>query len=397
MRSMQLAALMLLSVVLLAGMCQAPASAVSLGAIVNAAKPALSNPKTDEPQKVDPKATEDLDVKLPPWTGPKKRLGIMDMEVKITTTQAVQPTPQGGYNSTTTTTVSIPPPVDFGTGLSEMLTTALIDTGRFVLLERKALSDIQAEQALAASGSVDPASAAGSGKLLGAQALIRGAVTEYSYRSSSTGGSASFLQGVSLAATTSEALVGLDIRIYDVATGTILDSVKAQGTAKASAAAVDINKPDWKVGGSTFKQSPLGAATRQAINRAVVAICQRMDVIPWEGRIADIDNGTPMTLYLNAGTQCGMKEGMTLEIVRMGRPIKDPETATIIGRTKDTYLGKCKITQCMDKMSLAEPTEGQGFQAGDAIHLLDWKGPVIRDAQPAAANGTPAQPANTQP
>lgn len=369
-----------------------PAFAFNLGRVIDTAKAADAKAKNDEKdsakvdQKADAKDSCDVTAKLSPWTGPKKRLGIMDMEVKITTTSAMQPTNTGGMTSTTS--VNIPPPADFGTGLTEMMTTALIDTGRFILLERKALMDIQSEQALAASGSVDPASAAGSGKLLGAQALIRGAVTEFSYSSSSTGGSASMLKGVSLAATSSEALVGLDIRIYDVATGQILDSVKAMGKAKSSGTAVNVDKPDWKVGGTSFKQSPLGEATRNAITKAVIAICGRMDLIPWEGKIADIEEGTPPTLYLNSGTQVGMKEGMTLEIVRPGRAITDPETRTVIGRTKDTYLGKCKITQCMEKLSLAEPIEGQDFKVGDAIHLLDWKGPVNRDAPPP-----PAQPA----
>ena len=388
--------MILLSVVLLAGVCRTPAYAVSFGDATNSTMLAKAS-KPKDTEKADANVSENLDVKLPPWTGPKKRLGIMDMDVKVTATSSMQPTSSGG--ATSTTTLTIPPPTDFGTGLSEMLTTALIDTNRFVLLERKALADIQAEQALAASGAVDPATATGNGKILGAQALIRGAVTEYSYNSSSKGGTASFLKGISIAVTTSEAMVGLDIRIYDAATGQILDSVRAEGKAKSSATAMGIDRDDWKVGGSSFKQSPLGAATRQAISRAVVGICKRMDVMPWEGRIADIDTNAPLTLYLNAGAQSGMKQGMQLEIVRPGRPIKDPETATIIGRTKDTHVGICEIKQCMEKLSLAEPIEGKGFKIGDCVHLLNWTGPVQpasaatdAEAQPTPAPGT--QPTN---
>jgi len=116
-----------------------------------------------------------------------------------------------------------------------------------------------------------------------------------------------------------------------------------------------------------------------------------MDVIPWEGRIADIDNGTPLTLYLNAGSQSGMQQGMQLAIVRPGRPIKDPDTATIIGRTNDTHVGKCEIKQCMEKLSLAEPIEGEGLQIGDCVHLLNWTGPV-QPASTATATDAPTAP-----
>jgi Sec-independent protein translocase protein TatA len=158
-----------LAAIVLIGMSGVPAGAINLGKILGAGKSA------EKDQKSDTQTIGESEIKLPPWTGPKKRLGVMDMEVKIMATTTMEPTPTGG--ATSTTAISIAPPTDFGTGLAEMLTTSLIDSGRFIVLERKALADIQAEQQLAASGAVDPTSAAGAGKLLGAQALIRGAVT----------------------------------------------------------------------------------------------------------------------------------------------------------------------------------------------------------------------------
>lgn len=386
-----------LAVAVLVGVSVAPVSAVNLGNVLGGSKSVKSDSSKD--QKADAKASEE-EIQLPPWTGPKKRLGVMDMEVKISATTTMEPTPTGG--ATSTTSISIAPPTDFGSGLAEMLTTALINSGRFVVLERKALFDIQAEQQLAASGAVDPASAAAAGKLLGAQALIRGAVTEYAYKRSSTGGSASFLKGIGLAASKSEASIGMDIRVYDVATGVILDSVKAEGRAKSSATAVEIDRPDFKVGGSSFQQSPLGAATRQAISKAVALICMRMDIIPWEGRIAEIDPdpaGGPCTIYLNAGLQLGMVVGYKLEVFRPGKAITDPETRTVIGRTKDTILGACEIKQVLEKMSVAEPYEGSGFQVGDGVRLLNapkpptWPKGVI-PASGDSQTGEVTQPTN---
>ncbi len=305
------------------------------------------------------------------YTGPKKRLGIMDMEVKVTATSAMQPMSNGGM--TQTTTISIPPPTDFGTGLTEMLTTALVDSGRFICLERKAMMDIQGEQALMSGPLADAASAPGMGRLLGAQALIRGAVTEYSYNASSTGGSASFLKGIGLAASRAEAVVALDIRIYDAATGVIIDSVRGEGRASASAVGVTVDKPEWQMSTSGFKQTPLGHATRQAIEQAVALICDRMATMPWEGRIADIEEeSVPQpTVYINAGSKVGLKEGDTLRILRPGRTIVDPETRTVIGRTKDAVLGNCRLTSVNEGVSVAEATDGQGFKIGDVVRFVD--------------------------
>lgn len=343
-------------------------------------KPGKDKP-ADEPAKV-----ETAPQTIAKYTGPKKRLGIMDMEVKVTATSAVQPTTTGGVVQTTT--INIPAPTDFGTGLTEMLTTSLVNTGRFICLERKAIADIQAEQTLMTSPLGDPTSAPPAGKLLGAQALIRGAVTEYTYTATNTGGSASFLKGISIGASKAEAAVVLDIRFYDAATGVILDSVKAEGRAKSSGKAIDIDKSGLKMSATGFSQTPLGRATREAIDKAVLLICKRMEIIPWEGRIADVEEDT---IYVNAGSKVGLKEGDILQVVRPGKTIIDPETKTVIGRTKDTTVGVIKITSTMDGVSLASPTEGKGFQANDIVRYVDPKGKADQWTKPeGSTTPTPA-------
>jgi len=312
--------------------------------------------------------------KQPKYTGPKKRLAVMDMEVKISSVATTEPTASGGV--ATTTTIYIPPPTDFGTGLTEMLTTALVNSERFIVLERKALTDIQAEQQLVASGAVESSSAALQGKLLGAQVLVRGAVTEHTYRKSSTGGSVNVLKGLGLAASKAEAAVVLDIRLYDATTSQIIDSVKAEGRASSSGASVGIDTDKLTMSASGFSQSPLGQATRQAIERGVKFIIERMEEMPWEGRIAELDmdeSGRLGTIYINAGSNAGLKVGDKFEIFRPGRDIVDPETKVVIGRTKDKLLGKCQIESLTKDLANAVPLEGEGFQIGDLVRLITPK------------------------
>lgn len=322
-----------------------------------------------------PKGKDKQPVPIAEYTGPKQRLGVMDMEVKITSTTT--PTPNGG----STTAIEVPMPTDFGQGLTEMLTTALVASKRFIVLERKAMTDIQNEQALAGTGAVDPASAPVPGKLLGAQALIRGAVTEYSYKRSSTGGSMAILPGINASYSTAEAAVVLDIRLYDTTTGQIIDSVKAEGRAKGSATGIGFDNSSigangqqegYKMSAAGFNQTPLGQATRQAIEKAVVQIIARMEKVVWEGAIAEIDaqEGVPaVTLYLNAGSDMGLKVGDCFEIFHPGRPITDPQTKVVIGRTLDTRVGACKVIAVTPGIAIAQPTEGAGFQKADIIRF----------------------------
>ncbi|HHL72045.1 MAG TPA: tetratricopeptide repeat protein [Bacteroidetes bacterium] len=66
--------------------------------------------------------------------------------------------------------------------LSEELTQALFESGRFEVLNRQNLDRILAEHSLALSGVIDEEQAAELGKFLGAAALIFGRVSEHGYK-----------------------------------------------------------------------------------------------------------------------------------------------------------------------------------------------------------------------
>ncbi|MHB8635336.1 MAG: CsgG/HfaB family protein [Fimbriimonadaceae bacterium] len=340
------------------------ASALALSvAVVSGARPPAAGS-----QQADSKADDQYKIKLnlPPYTGPKKRLGVMDLEVKVTATAATNPTPQGG--TTTVQTIDVPQSTDFGTGLTEMLTTALVDSNRFLVLERKALPDIQTEQALSASPSADPNAALKPASILSAQALIRGAVTEFSYKSSSTGGSGILGNVLGVSHTASEATVVLDIRIYDASTSVILDSVKGVGKVKASGTSANLNVYNVNLGASNFQSSPLGEATRRAIADCVRQICQRMAKIPWEARVADLE-ADGQTLYINAGSAMGIKQGDEFDIYHPGRDIIDPDTKVVIGRTKDTKCGHVKVDTVTAGLSIAKVVDGSGFAKSDVVRF----------------------------
>src|SRR5512138_2753731 len=97
----------------------------------------------------------------PPYAGVKKRIAVLAFENKVA---------ERWYNESWNIESSI----------TEMLVTELMKTGRFVVLERGSLAEVVGEQDLGAGGRVRAETAARVGELLGAQLLVKGAVTEFS-------------------------------------------------------------------------------------------------------------------------------------------------------------------------------------------------------------------------
>jgi curli biogenesis system outer membrane secretion channel CsgG len=337
---------------------------------------------------------------LPPYSGPKKRMAVEPFEDKVTSASSATMV-SNGMNmgpavapATSSTSITIQPPSDFGSGLTEMLMTELSKSNRFVLLERQNLADVTGEQKQDADPSFDQPSAPKSGALLGAQILIRGAITEYSYTSSGSssqgligykglvgnvlGGA---LGGTSSANTagagysTCKAALTIDLRIIDGSTGEIIDSVSSNGSSTSHSYNItDSAVNGGGVGTTSFDSSPLGAAVRQAVDGAVYQICtdQDLNAIPWECQVADLDSSSGAaidTLYLDAGSNAGLKPGDLLSVMKPGRAIVSPETRLVIGRTKDKLLGRCQVQSVTPDLATATVVDGAGFAVGNVVQF----------------------------
>lgn len=301
---------------------------------------------------------------LPAYFGPKKRAIVNQLEVKVQAVATSVPTPSG---STSVVSIDIQQPTEFGTGLTEMLITALVESKRFIVLERDKVESLTNEQNLANS---DKDIAPKQGKTLPAQVAVRGAVTEMSFKRSGAGGQlvSEIVDGTSVR---SIATVVIDLRIVDVESGQILDSVRAEGKVGSQFTSLNLKQKEFKIGFSTFDNGPLGRAVRAAIYDAVKKISQRTEQIPWQAKIAQVeDEDGVTTLYLNAGKDSGLETGDVLEIFRPGAEIRDPDTNVVIGTAKGKRIGQCKVTNSEGALTMATPSEGQGFKIGDTVRFV---------------------------
>ncbi|MEA3489534.1 MAG: CsgG/HfaB family protein [Candidatus Omnitrophota bacterium] len=280
---------------------------------------------------------------LPVAQGPRKNIAVMDFQNKA------------GLGSQW----------NIGTGMSEMLTTALIDSGRFVVVERQAISDVLAEQDFGASDRTTEAGAAKIGKILNAQVLIRGAVTEFSTKTS--GADTGFsIAGIGIGLSSSSAHVAVNIRVYDVTTGEVIDSIRCEGKASAGGVSADYSG-SFSLGGGGFAKTPLGKATQKVINEAVYKIAAKMDNVPWQGKIVTVKGDT---VYLNVGKRSNILPGNEFVVYKKGQDLIDPDTGISLG-SEDEKVGRIQVVSVEEKFSKAQVVSGNigAFKRGDIVRM----------------------------
>jgi curli biogenesis system outer membrane secretion channel CsgG len=254
-----------------------------------------------------------------------------------------------------------------GEGLSAMLTDALVKDGRFVVVERAAFTDIQAEQQIGTQGMTTQETAAKSGQMIGANLIVRGAVTKFGPQagggSLNIGGLGGFGNTLGLSRTTEECTIAL--RIIDSTTGQVISSSTADGEASSNGVTADFTKGGMEFGGQAFNNSPMGQAAGEAIQKAVRQIALVAANTPWSALVADNAEGQ---VYITAGTDANMQTGTTLHVYHRSRTVTDPSTGVVLDTLYDP-VGTIQITQVRDKISIASVSSGSPPQRGDVVKL----------------------------
>jgi curli biogenesis system outer membrane secretion channel CsgG len=295
------------------------------------------------------------------------------LKMQSTTTMAPSAPPPAagaagvaGVASQTTMSVALPPPAEFARGLTEMLTSVLVKTGRFTVLERSAMANIDAEQALTAAGKVTKETGAQQGGLLGAQAIITGDITGFAYQKTGLGGALSnVVKGLTVSGARVTAEVDIDLRLIDATTGAVLHSAKGVGKADQTGVAADLTRAEKSYSADAQMSTPLGQASRAAIQDAVVGLLTGMPKMKWSGRVIDVRDGV---VYVNAVEADGMRAGLELEVFEAQPPLVDPATGQSLG-APERHVGTIVIDAVQEKFSTAHIGSGQGVARGQIIRF----------------------------
>lgn len=252
-------------------------------------------------------------------------------------------------------------PTEFRNAIYEKLEKKLLDTGRFIVLERQALDALMQEQGIKEQNTGQSQK----GKIVPAQAMVQGKVTDFEMNRSGSGGGINIGGIGRVGGSVTTAKMSMNVRLMNVDTSELLFSEDAAGKAQSTGFRFDGNYRVAFADFEQFEKTPLGEATTKAIDVAVEKILAKMDKVPWSCRVADYDSSSK-EVTINAGDESGVQVGDTFDVYKVVRTIKDPETGEIIG-TKTAKIGTIKVTEIDKKFATATVVSGDGFEVGAIV------------------------------
>jgi curli biogenesis system outer membrane secretion channel CsgG len=267
--------------------------------------------------------------------------------------------------------------------IEDLVREALGGTHRFAMLERTtATDDVLEEQDFGASGRVDSKTAAATGRVKGAEYIVKATIIELNPEKDAKdiqaiggvlGGSALGIGSVGVSGKV--AFCRLNVRIVNAGTMEIVKDMTFDGTASSkgvSLAGLGFGAGSKIMGGagvasSTKKQAPLSDAMQACANKIAYAVATSFEDLPWRGAVANASGGKIM---VNGGSNVGLQTGATLTVLSRGEEILDPESGESLGFNV-AEIGVIRVVSVQERFAICEVATGcDGIKNGDIVVLV---------------------------
>jgi len=243
---------------------------------------------------------------------------------------------------------------DIGNAFGEIMTAALQESGKFIVLGQKDMrKEAMIEQDLATSGrTAGGKKAPKTGRMTPAQLLVKGAITHVQGSTTGGGGGVRVL-GFRVGGSTDKAEVNVTIYIIDSTTGQVKAQTKVVG--KAGRKGLKLGYSGSSFGGDVagFKKDNVGKATEDAVSQGVQFLEKQLEDIPWEGTVIKAGK----KVMINRGSREGVSVGQVFEVGAV-ETLTDTDTGEVLD-TEMTQAGKIKVTSVKEKISYCKVLDGK--------------------------------------
>lgn len=242
-----------------------------------------------------------------------------------------------------------------GAAAADELATQLVRSGRFTVIERREIDSVLAEQDFGASGRVNASTAADIGKVLGAQLMVTGSITQFSVETKRAG-----IGGIGGRFTEAESIV--DVRVVNTVTSEIM--VIAEGKGKKRMGGLQVNNVGFE---QNFDEGVAQEALRPAIEEAVEEIVDQARSFEGLKPVmppASIVGTRGGDYYIDRGENFGVTVGQQFAVMSVVDEIKDAQ-GNVLDRITDR-TGLLEVTRVLGQSAVARLVDGSAAE-GDSL------------------------------
>jgi len=217
----------------------------------------------------------------------------------------------------------------------DMVTTALVKTRKFEVIERNRMAEILKEQGLSMEGFVNGGYEGSDFNLKGVDYILTGAISEYGESNNAT-------KMIGFSAGKRIATMAVDVRVLDVSTGSIgfAETIKSQ-----SIGGRKISVKGFNSGGDSSSGALLGNVMRKTAIGVTNLIVSNIFPI----KVVAVTSTGQVLLNYGSGL---LAEGNVLEVFSQGESFVDPDTGEVLGN-EEQLIGRINIVSAQDKFSKA--------------------------------------------
>jgi curli biogenesis system outer membrane secretion channel CsgG len=244
---------------------------------------------------------------------------------------------------------------NLGAAASDELTTQLVKSGQFSVIERMQIEAILAEQGFGQSGRVNPATAASIGEVLGVQVVFVGSITQFSIETKRAG-----IGGIGASFTEAESI--LDIRAVNTSTAEIMSV--AEGKGKKRLGGINVNNVSFQ---QNFDAGLAQEALRPAVEDIVKDLVKQVDdfaAVAPVATMATIVGVRDGSVYIDRGSNFGVEPGQRFNVYRVVDEIRDAQ-GNLLDRVTEK-VGVIEVSRVLSQSAVCTLIEGDAAEGDEA-------------------------------
>jgi curli biogenesis system outer membrane secretion channel CsgG len=233
--------------------------------------------------------------------------------------------------------------------------------GKFSVVERDKLNLVLKEQGLAASGAVDPTTAAKVGRILGVKYVVLGGIDKFNI--DVTNASLGVFGGVG--GRMVQAFATINLRFVDTTTAERVLSVAAEGDVKSGGGSFRGNSlsrdAEWGIASDTIQKASRAVVEKLSSPEYLARVTSAATGSGVEGKIIKVEGDRA---WINLGALAGIKVGDKFAVYTVGEALIDPDTGAKLG-ADERRTGNGAVVEVQSKFAVISFTGAA--KAKDAI------------------------------